>query len=99
MIDPAQISLYNTFPPAQIRGGPSGNTLQVNALPSYVQTGAVVALKPTPMDGATSKAVGNGWAQPSDTAKWWVAQAGCTYPDPWGGVGIATPTPVCGATS
>ncbi|KAG0152493.1 hypothetical protein CROQUDRAFT_667334 [Cronartium quercuum f. sp. fusiforme G11] len=87
------------FPPVQIQGGPNAGSLSATALPSYVATGTPVILKATPPTGVSSAAVGNGWAQPTDTAKWYVPQAGCTYPDPWGGVGIAPPTPVCGATA
>ncbi|MBW0491672.1 hypothetical protein O181_031387 [Austropuccinia psidii MF-1] len=96
-IAPAQVSQYSAFPPAAISGAAGGNNYVASALPSYVATGTPVTLVPTAFPTPWAKLdPGSGWTQPSDTAKWWVPQAGCQYLDPWGGVGVAPPTPVCG---
>ncbi|EGG10416.1 family 5 glycoside hydrolase [Melampsora larici-populina 98AG31] len=96
VIDATVSSAYAAFPPAQILGAPNGGSYQTASLPKYVQTGALITLKPLPIAGVSSSALGTGWTQPNDTAKAFVPQPGCNYPDPWGGVGIAPPTPVCG---
>jgi hypothetical protein len=88
---------YNKFPPDAISGGPGGANYPSASLPHYVATGTPVTLVPAPVATGTNHiGAGSGWANPQDTAKWWIAQSGCKYPDPWGGVGTAAPTPVCG---
>jgi len=88
---------YATFPPDPISGGPGGASYPAASLPRYVATGTPVTLVPAPVaTGSNHIGAGSGWANPQDTAKWWVAQPGCNYLDPWGGVAAPAPTPVCG---
>jgi len=69
----------------------------VTDLPAYTPTGAVPTLTgptftPTPTPSAN---VGNGWANPSDTAGLMVNMTGCVYLDPWCGPTVAPPSPLC----
>ncbi|KAH9810466.1 family 5 glycoside hydrolase [Melampsora americana] len=96
VIDASVTSSYAAFPPAQILGAPNAGSYQTASLPKYVQTGSPITLKPLPIPGVSSSDLGTGWTQPDDNAKTYAPQAGCNYPDPWGGVGIAPPTPICG---
>jgi glucan 1,3-beta-glucosidase len=94
-IDPAQSSSW-PWPPSTISGTPGE---PVTLLPSYTPTGAVPTLPgPTFTNSlATATAtvsVGNGWANPSDTAGLMVPIATCNYLDPW--IGSAPlPSPLC----
>lgn len=96
VISPSQIESYGHFPPDRIAGGPDGTSYASKDLPRYVQDGKIVILKPTIPEGLDPKIIGDGWTQDQDHSKWWIPKAGCTYPDPWGGVGIQVPSHACG---
>lgn len=93
-IVPAQIQAYGTFPPVQIQGGANGN-LSTATLPKYVQTGEPLSLK----EPSSPSNIGVSSTQLISTTRSWVPQKGCTYPEPWEGVGIAPPAQLCSATS
>lgn len=83
------------WPPASI-----SNAGPVSLLPTYTPTGTVPTLAVPTFTGsttATTFSAGNGWQNPQDTQGAFVSVAGCTYPDPWSGVGAPIPTAPCGA--
>ena len=90
-------SNYSAWPPAALTGIPTASNL-----PVLTATGTPITLSPaTQPTGvfATGNAtnVGNGWANPSDTASYYTTIAGCDYLDAYSGVGaaVATPTEPC----
>ncbi|KAG0659221.1 hypothetical protein C6P46_005274 [Rhodotorula mucilaginosa] len=92
---------YSQWPPASIGAGASTGPLltPVSNLPTYTQTASVYTMPPPPQptsfpDGYASSSVdvGNGWAQPSDSASFYTPVAGCSYPNAWSGAGVAIPT-------
>ncbi|KAJ7624672.1 glycoside hydrolase superfamily [Roridomyces roridus] len=56
----------------------------------YDSAGECVTPTPTP-----TVSVGNGWVDPSDTASFVTAVAGCTYPDAWSALSMPPPTAAC----
>jgi hypothetical protein len=93
----SEVQKYGQFPPDAISGGPGGANYPTAALPRYVAAGTPVTLVPAPVaTGANHISAGTGWTNPQDNAKWWIAQPGCQYLDPWGGVAAPAPTPICG---
>jgi glucan 1,3-beta-glucosidase len=90
-IAPTQLSQYGQWPPASF-GDAVGE--RVRNLPSLVPTGTPITLAvPTPTP--TGVDVGDGWANPSDTAGWYATKAGCNYLNPYSGVGAAVSTAPC----
>lgn len=90
-IAPAQLSSYSRWPPTSFADAVGA---RVTNLPSLVPTGTPVTLAiatPTP----TGVDPGMGWANPSDTAGWYAPKAGCSYMNPYSGVGAAVPTAAC----
>lgn len=90
-IDPS-VSASLPWPPTAI-----SNAGAATVLPQYTATGPVPTL-PAPTFTAshtTSFSVGNGWANAQDTQSAYVAIKGCSYPDPWSGVGASVPTAAC----
>ena len=96
VIVPAEVALY-PWPPVEIGSPP----LAVATLPSYTPTGSIITLVPGPtptllpigygsmnLDGIS----GNGWNDPTDTTLFFVEKAGCTYLDPWEGLGGVAPS-------
>ena len=92
---------YSQWPPATIGAGASTGPYltPVSNLPTYTQTASVYTMPPPPQptsfpDGYASSSVdvGNGWAQPSDSASFYTPVAGCSYPNAWSGAGVAIPT-------
>ncbi|KAA1087539.1 hypothetical protein PGT21_033305 [Puccinia graminis f. sp. tritici] len=93
----SEVQKYGQFPPDAISGGPGGANYPTAALPRYVAAGTPVTLVPAPVaTGANHVSAGTGWSNPKDNTKWWIAQPGCQYLDPWGGVAAPAPTPICG---
>ncbi|GJN94706.1 hypothetical protein Rhopal_007797-T1 [Rhodotorula paludigena] len=95
--DQAMYTSYNQFPPNSI--GASGTP--ISNLPTYTQTGSRTTLSPPaqptsfPSGYASSSVnVGDGWyaSSGSDAASFYTPVSGCTYPDPWSGAAMATPT-------
>lgn len=91
----AQVNSYGQWPPSSMSG-----VTAVSGLPIYVQTGTPITLSaPTPTSYPPSYSptvtvsVGNGWADPSDTASAYVPIEGCSYPNAWSAVG--SPYPQC----
>ncbi|KAF7977033.1 hypothetical protein HWV62_4790 [Athelia sp. TMB] len=97
VIAPTFVSQYGQWPPA-LTGGFS-NTEAATLLPMYTSTGTVASLPPPTLTASATRSisVGNGWADPSDTAGGITAVAGCAYPNAWSAVGVAVPTPCGGA--
>lgn len=102
----SQVANYSTWPPAGIRVTRTAtSSYSPSLMPQYTTTGKVVTLSATSPaaslfpSGDSSTAQGNGWANPSDTAGWWTSASGCSYPNPWGGNGLAQPTSACPANN
>ncbi|KAJ7090300.1 exo-beta-1,3-glucanase [Mycena belliarum] len=96
--DPAVTNAL-AWPPAAI--STPGGSFPINILPTLTPTGAVVTLPPptfTSVSGqpaaTASLNVGNGWANPGDTAGMMKPIAGCKYLDPWIGP-VQPPAPLC----
>jgi len=90
---PASVSVSLVFPPATI-----SNAGPASVLPSLTPTGPIPTLAPpiiTAADPATTFNAGNGWANAQDTLGAYVSIAGCSYLDPWNGVGAPLPTAPC----
>lgn len=68
-------------------------------LPTYTATGTPITMSastPTAYpSGASTVRQGNGWADASDTAAWYVTKSGCSYELPYDGVYAAVPTEAC----
>ena len=82
------------WPPATI-----SNAGPASLLPTYTSTGTVPTLAVptfTATNPATTFSAGNGWQNAQDTGGAYVSIVGCTYPDPWSGVGAPMPTAACG---
>ena len=82
-------------PPIISEAGPA------SLLPTYTQTGPVPTLPPPEFTGAAASAAPtpvDGWFNDADTAGGWAPVAGCTYLDPWSGVGAPVPTAACTGT-
>ncbi|GAA5828566.1 hypothetical protein JCM11251_000853 [Rhodosporidiobolus azoricus] len=96
--DQAMYTSYAAWPPASISGAPDGAAYPVSLLPTYTPTGNIITMtaqaQPTawPSGYSSSVDVGNGWANPSDTAGQYTPAADCTYVDAWSGAGVAVPT-------
>ena len=45
-----------------------------------------------PTGYSATASLGDGWVQPTDTASFYTAVAGCSYPNPWSGAGLPAPT-------
>ncbi|KAL0571233.1 hypothetical protein V5O48_010721 [Marasmius crinis-equi] len=83
------------WPPASVMEAPP-----ISNLPTYTATGAVPTLSGTTLSVSGQKATktvdgGNGWNNPSDTAKAITKISGCSYLDPWVGTAGVVPTPWC----
>jgi glucan 1,3-beta-glucosidase len=92
-----QVASYSQWPPTSIRE-PIGT--QATLLPTYTATGTPITLSastPTayPKGASSTIGPGNGWADPSDTAGWYVTKSGCSYDLPYDGVYAAVPTAAC----
>ncbi|EGN96212.1 glycoside hydrolase family 5 protein [Serpula lacrymans var. lacrymans S7.3] len=91
------LSASYPWPPATI-----SNAGAASLLPTYTPTGTVATL-PGPTFTLTSgsqtktASAGDGWENPSDTAKGMVGIATCSYLDPWIGPSAAPPSPLCSA--
>ncbi|KAH9452645.1 hypothetical protein MJO28_008441 [Puccinia striiformis f. sp. tritici] len=93
----SEVQKYSQFPPDVIGGGPGGLNYPAASLHRYVASGNPVTLVPSPVaNGANHITAGSGWTNSQDTAKSWIAQPGCQYPDPWGGVSAPAPIHPCG---
>lgn len=101
IINQTMSAQYSQWPPATIGAGTSTGPYltPVSNLPTYTQTASVYTMPPPPQptsfpDGYASSSVnvGNGWAQPSDSASFYTPVAGCSYPNAWSGAGVAIPT-------
>jgi glucan 1,3-beta-glucosidase len=82
------------WPPATI-----SNAGPASLLPTYTPTGTIPTLAVptfTASNPATTFNAGNGWLNAQDTGGAYVPIVGCTYPDPWSGVGAPMPTAPCG---
>lgn len=88
----AQVASY-TWPPAFFGNGPAASPSTGTPLAgmyTYTPTGSIVTM-PTqtitsmPQGFTATPSLGNGWAQPTDTAGWHTEAAGCDYPDAWSG--------------
>ncbi|KAI0934247.1 hypothetical protein AcV5_006153 [Taiwanofungus camphoratus] len=92
----ASLSAQYVWPPATMSN--SGYASAVSLFPSYTPTGTLVTLPPptfTANGGKTASAsVGDGWANPSDTAQMHVDVATCSYLNPWIGP-TNPPSPLC----
>ena len=77
---------YGTWPPASLANVPLATSLAVAALPTYTATGAALAL-PSASGGTPTAAITPVLATP-----YFTPIAGCSYPDPWQGAGVARPT-------
>ncbi|KAM0747523.1 glycoside hydrolase [Meredithblackwellia eburnea MCA 4105] len=91
----AQVNSY-AWPPTAIGLTPTS----VSNFPTYTPTGSIISMQgatPTAYPNGYSSVVGpgSGWAQPTDTSGWYTPVAGCSYPNPWSGVGAAVPTAPC----
>ncbi|KAF8321309.1 glycoside hydrolase family 5 protein [Clavulina sp. PMI_390] len=88
-----QVSSYGDWPPSSLSGVIAGMT----GLPVYVQTGSQVTLSAPNPTYAPSQSpsvtinLGNGWANPSDTAAAYVPIDGCNYPFQWSATNSAYP--------
>ncbi|KAI5120169.1 hypothetical protein M0805_008436 [Coniferiporia weirii] len=92
------LASFSAWPPETI----SQVTGDVSLMPTYTSTVTLSTLPPDTFTAAPSTlSVGNGWADPSDTASGVTEVAGCTYPDPWSALDVALPTALCtgGATA
>jgi len=81
------------WPPAVI-----SNAGPAPLLPTYTETGTVPTLSVstvTASGATTTVSPGNGWFNAADTELAYVSVAGCSYPDPWSGVGAPVPTAPC----
>ncbi|KAF8509917.1 glycoside hydrolase family 5 protein [Gautieria morchelliformis] len=81
------------WPPAAI-----SNAGPASLLPTYTPTGTIPTLAVptfTASSPATTFSAGNGWANAQDTGGAFVPISGCSYPDPWSGVGAPVPTAPC----
>ena len=78
------VGRYGTWPPASLANVPLATSLAVAALPTYTATGAALAL---PSAGTPTAAITPVLATP-----YFTPIAGCNYPDPWQGAGVARPT-------
>lgn len=90
---PASVSSEFAWPPATV-----SNAGPASLLPSYTQTGPIPTLPPptiTASSPATTFNAGNGWANAQDTLAAYTPISGCSYPDPWSGVGAPLPTAPC----
>ena len=95
-IDPS-VTATLPWPPVSI-----SNAGPVSLLPTYTSTGTVPTLAVPTFTGsnpATTFSAGSGWNNAQDTGGAFVAVAGCTYPDPWSGVGAPVPTAPCGGAA
>ncbi|KAM0745809.1 glycoside hydrolase [Meredithblackwellia eburnea MCA 4105] len=91
----AQVNSY-VWPPTAIGLTPT----RVTHFPTYTPTGTPITLHGTtptayPTGFTSTVGPGGGWAQPTDTAGWYTPVAGCSYLNPWSGVGAAVPTAAC----
>ncbi|KIJ37740.1 glycoside hydrolase family 5 protein, partial [Sphaerobolus stellatus SS14] len=94
---PATATAQFVFPPAQISNAGADGSL----LPTYTPTGKVMTLPVSTITASATKTAnpGSGWTNTQDTMGAYVAIPGCSYPDPWSGVGAAVPTAACGAAA
>ena len=93
---PDVIARYGLWPPTSI-----GLVATASVLPTYTPTGPVPTLPtqtyaaiptytlPPNFDG------GDGWLNPSDTARGMTEVAGCTYPNPWDATAAPIPIAAC----
>ncbi|KAI5120174.1 hypothetical protein M0805_008440 [Coniferiporia weirii] len=85
-------SSFTAWPPTTI----SGVTGDVSLMPTYTSTATQPTLPPDTFTAAPKTlSVGDGWADPSDTASRVTEVAGCSYPDPWFALGLTLPTTTC----
>ncbi|KAJ7624666.1 glycoside hydrolase family 5 protein [Roridomyces roridus] len=97
-ISPESISSFGQYPPATIS---NVDAAALGFLPTYTATAGLVTLTyTTPPASVTptptpTVSVGNGWVDPSDTASFVTAVAGCTYPDAWSALSMPPPTAAC----
>lgn len=94
---PSSVTASLAWPPPTI-----SNAGALSLLPSYTPTGPIPTLSGPTFTAASSGStptasidVGNGWANPADTAGLMVAAASCSYLDPWVGPTAAPPSPLC----
>ncbi|KAF7441072.1 hypothetical protein PC9H_001421 [Pleurotus ostreatus] len=90
---PAATASGLSWPPPTI-----SNAGAASLLPSYTRTGPIPTLHGPTFTGSSMTAtpsVGNGWANPSDSAGYYTEVAGCSYLDPWVGPTAAPPSPLC----
>ena len=77
-----QTSRWGDFPPASLTDAPNADRL-----PRYTATGTPVTLQATTPTsfptGSPSTDIGNGWANPSNTAGYYVPVSGQDYPQPY----------------
>lgn len=88
------VSAEFAWPPTSIANVPAAS---ISLLPTYTATASIVTLPPPSFSPApaSSVTVGNGWADPTDTASFATAISGCTYPNAW--LAISSPIPAaCG---
>jgi glucan 1,3-beta-glucosidase len=93
---PAPVTSSLPWPPPTL-----SNAGAVTDLPSYTPTAPIITLPlPTFSPSASVTAnLGNGWANPSDTAGMMTNIATCSYLDPWVGPTAAPPSPLCSGSS
>ncbi|KAI9610266.1 hypothetical protein KEM48_002592 [Puccinia striiformis f. sp. tritici PST-130] len=93
----SKVQKYSQFPPDMSGGSPGGLNYPAASLHRNVAAGNPVTLVPSSVaNGANHITAGSGWTNSQDTANFWIAQPGCQYPDPWGGVSAPAPTHPCG---
>lgn len=85
VIEPTQLALHGTFPPATLTRG-----LVASLLPTYTQTGSPIVLEGLAPTRTAAPMIGE-----KDREGWFVPVEGCSYPDPWAGVRAAMPTAAC----
>ena len=93
VFQPSATSTIEVYPPTLSNAMDANPTL----LPFYTDVSANPTLPATTFMGATVS-VGNGWAEPQDTALAPAPVPGCIYPDAWGAPQDSTAF-LCGATA